>query len=67
MALDGALSLRHSDPALVEGEESRRGAKGEFLLLSLFEHVRPDRPVMRENLGELLKLYGFIRRALTFL
>lgn len=31
--------------------------KREFLIIDLFEHVQPNRPI---NIGELVKLYGFL-------
>lgn len=35
-----------------------------FLLIDLFEHVQPNRPI---NVGELVKLYGFLYRVLSFI
>lgn len=35
-----------------------------YLLIDLFDHVQPNRPI---NIGELLKLYGFLYEVLTVL
>lgn len=35
-----------------------------FLITDLFEHVQPNRPI---NIGELVKLYGFLYKVFSFL
>ncbi len=35
-----------------------------FLLIDLFDHVQPNRPI---NIGELAKLYGFLYKVLNFI
>ena len=37
---------------------------GGYLLIDLFEHVQPNRPI---NIGELVKLYGFLYKVFNFL
>lgn len=44
--------------------QALEGKKKEFLLIDLFEHVQPNRPI---NLGELIKLYGFVYKVFKFL
>lgn len=39
----------------------------EFLLIDLFEHVQPNRPLTWENILEIFKLYGFLHKVLGFL
>lgn len=38
--------------------------KKQFLLIDLFEHVQPNRPI---NINELVKLYGFLYKVLSYL
>lgn len=37
---------------------------GDFVITNLFEHVQPNRPI---NIEELVKLYGFLYKTLSFL
>lgn len=41
--------------------------KSEFLLIDLFEHVQPNRPLNWQNISELAKLYGFLYKVLSTL
>lgn len=41
--------------------------KKEFLLINLFEHVQPNRPLTLQNITELAKLYGFLYKVLSYL
>lgn len=41
------------------------GRERTMVLVDLFEHVQPNRPLTWRDVGELMKLYGFVRRALA--
>lgn len=45
------------------------GARGDqvFVLVDLFEHVQPNKPLSWQNLKELAKLYGFLYQVFSFL
>lgn len=45
------------------------GSRGDqvFVLVDLFEHVQPNKPLSWRNLSEIAKLYGFLYQVFSFL